>query len=165
MPDFNVSEMEARLEKIERSLGRYRRAALLLVMTLLGSSLVSGQFLFDRGLPPLRAGAVEPEPALVVRDSITIVDASGRERILLAATVDGASAVLFDAEGRPRANITAGYATAVTLYDEETRARAVLGATTMAPSHVQTSDGIFERRPVSSLVLFRDNGAILERLP
>ena len=73
--------------------------------------------------------------------------------------------MLFDATGNVRIGIDAGYTSSVTLYDENRRERAILGATPMVASHVESADGSIERRPVSSLVLFNDAGGVLERLP
>ncbi len=158
-------DLEHRLMALERSLVRYRRSVIVLTLVLFGSGLLLGQVLPIEVLPIEESFATSPELPLVVRDSITIVDETGVERAIIAATSDGAALVLFDADGRPRAGIDAGYTTSLTLYDEDGGIRVVLGATTMVASHVESSDGSIERRPVSSLVLFNDAGGVLERLP
>ena len=158
-------DLEHRLMTLERSLVRYRRSVIVLTLVLFGSVLLFGQVLPIEVLPIEERFATSPELPLVVRDSITIVDETGVERAIIAATSDGAALVLFDADGRPRAGIDAGYTTSLTLYDEDGGIRVVLGATTMVASHVESSDGSIERRPVSSLVLFNDAGGVLERLP
>ena len=158
-------DLERRLTALERSVSRYRRSAIVLALVLLGSGLLFGQVLPTQESSIEQRFATSPELPLVVRDSITIVDDAGVERAVIAATSDGSALVLFDTDGRPRAGIDAGYTTSLTLYDEGGGTRAILGATTMVASHVESADGSIERRPISSLVLFSDAGGVLERLP
>ena len=162
--------LEERLTMLETRLARYRHTVIALAVVVLASGLLFGQ---DRTQQRIRDRSIESRvevpdqirPPLVVRDSITVVDAAGEERAILTATLDGTSLVLFDAAGNVRVGIDAGYTTSVTLYDENSRARAILGTTAMVASHVESSDGSIERRPVSSLVLLNDAGGIVERLP
>lgn len=117
---------------------------------------------------PKEAPASDPESTaqpLVVRDSITLVDSDGNERALLTVIDDGASLVLFDSAGVARAGLTAGYRTSVVLYGDESQPRAILGATSSVPSHVEAGDGTIERAPLSSLVLFGEDGSLVGRLP
>ncbi len=159
------TDLERRLSRLETSLRRYRRSAIAMAGILFGSSLLFAQgrveHLLIEGLP----ASPQAMAALLVQDSITVVDSAGEERATITTTVDGAALVLFDADGRPRAGIDAGYTPSLVLYDEEGRTRVVLGATSAVASHVESSDGLIERRPVSSLVLFKDDGSVLERLP
>ena len=163
-------DLERRVRDLETHLARQRLTAIVLVAIVLGSGLLFGQ---DRTRERIRGLGIEGritaldqiQPPLVVRDSISIVGPGGEERAVLTATLDGSSLVLFDSEGDVRVGIDAGYSTSVTLYDEELRTRAILGATPMVPSHVESSDGSIERVPVSSLVLFKDDGGVLERMP
>ena len=160
-----LPDLERRLIALERSLARYRRTVIVLTLVLFGSGLLFGQIVPIVEIPIEERLSRSPEQPLVVRDSITIVDENGVERAIIAGTSDGAALVLFDSDGRPRAGIDAGYTTSLTLYDEEERTRVILGATSTVASHVESSDGSIERRPVSSLILFKDDGGVLERLP
>ena len=163
-------DLERRLTILETRIARYKHTAVAFTVIVLASGLLFGQ---DRTQQRIRNRGIESrieipdrtQPPLIVRDSITLVDSAGEERAVLTATSDGASLVLFDAAGNVRVGIDAGYTTSVTLYDENLGARAILGATTMVASHVESADGSIERRPVSSLVLFNDAGGIVERLP
>ena len=164
------SEYEARLITLEKSAARQKRAAIVLALVILGGGLLWGQEprgrIRDLFRPEVQTEVPDQHMSpLVVQDSITVVDADGKERAMLTATPDGASLVLFDSQGRPRVGVTAGYTTSVTLYDDNQQTRAILGTTSMVPSHVQSSDGTIERSPESSLVLFKQDGTILERLP
>lgn len=171
MSNSNTSpEYEARLMALEKTIARQKRAALILALAILGGGLLSGQDprrpIRDRFRPEVQTEVPDqPLSPLVIRDSITVVDADGNERAMLTATPDGASLVLFDTQGQPKIGVTAGYMTSITLYDENQRTRAILGSTSMVSSHVQSSGRTIERSPESSLVLFKDNGSVLARLP
>lgn len=159
--------LETRVEDLERRLGTHRRLLALFLGALGITTLLYGQ---DDPVPQPRgneAAASEPlsEPPLVVRESITLVDADGNTRALLTAIDDGTSLVLFDSAGVPRAGLTSGYRTSLVLYGEGSRPRAILGATSSIPSHVELPDGTIERAPVSSLVLFDEAGGLVGRLP
>ena len=158
-------DLERRVRDLETHLARQRRTVTVLIAIVLGGGLLFGQDRTRVGIEGRVDALDQTQPPLVVRDSISIVGPGGEERAILTATPDGSALVLFDAEGHVRVGIDAGYSTSVTLYDEELQTRAILGATPVVPSHVQSSDGSIERVPVSSLVLFKDDGSVLERMP
>ena len=166
-PSLNL---ERRLTILETRIARYKHTTVAFTVIVLASGLLFGQDrtqqrIRNRGIESRIAIPDQTQPPLIVRDSITLVDSAGEERAILTATLGGASLVLFDAAGDARVGLNAGYTTSVTLYDGDLRARAILGTTPLVASHVESSDGSIERRPVSSLVLFNDVGGIVERLP
>jgi hypothetical protein len=107
-----------------------------------------------------------PVEAEVRAQHFILVDENRKERASLAADRAGSVfLVMFDAAGKTRANISVTPdGPAVILFDPSGQARTVLGSTTLVPSHVN-ENGIVERGPASSLVLFDKNGKLLYREP
>jgi hypothetical protein len=123
--------------------------------------LPSGRARVEAGPP--RNPIIEEE---VRAEHFTLVDAKGKERASIVA--DGAGSVflvMFDAAGKTRANISVGNdGPSLIFYDPSGQARTVIGSTTLVPSHVN-DNGIAEKAPPSSVVLFDRSGKLLFRTP
>ena|SRR5881397_1648136 len=122
-----------------------------------------------RRYDPPNTRALVPESVIetqVRAHQFILVDSSGRDRASLVA--DGAGSVflvLFDTNGKTRADLSVGnYGPSLTFYDPPGQARAVLGSTMLVSSHV-TDNGVVERTPASSLVLFDKSGKVIARTP
>ena len=113
----------------------------------------------DRARPPL----VESE---VRSQHFVLVDEKGKERASLVA--DGAGSVflvMFDTAGKTRANLSVSNdGPALVFYDATGQARTILGSTTLVGSHVN-ENGVAEKAPASSIVLFDRAGKLLFRQP
>jgi hypothetical protein len=73
--------------------------------------------------------------------------------------------VMFDAAGKTRANLSvANDGPSLVFYDASGQQRAIIGSTTLVASHV-SQNGVIERGPPSSLVLFDKAGKLLWRQP
>jgi hypothetical protein len=95
-----------------------------------------------------------------------LVDSKGKERASMVA--DGAGSVflvMFDAAGKTRANLSVGNeGPSLVFYDVTGQQRTIIGSTTLVASHVN-QNGIVERAPASSIVLFDKAGKLLWREP
>jgi hypothetical protein len=164
-----MTDLDVLSSRIRRLENRFRRIKILSVSGCI--LLAAFQLYAQRGriVPqePLtelqRRASVEPE---VRSQHFVLVDENGKERASLAADRAGSVfLVMFDAAGKTRANISVTPdGPAVILFDPSGQARTVLGSTTLVPSHVN-ENGIAERGPASSLVLFDKNGKLLYREP
>jgi hypothetical protein len=118
----------------------------------------------------LRVESVPRNPTVIEEEvraaHFTLVDAKGRERASLVA--DGAGSVflvMFDAAGKTRVNLSVSNdGPSLIFYDPSGQARTVVGSTTLVPSHVN-ENGIAEKAPPSSMVLFDKSGKLLFRTP
>ena len=131
------------------------------VQRLPGEVLPSGRLRVET--QPIRNATVEAE---LRSQHFVLVDGTGKERAsLVADTAGSVFLVMFDAAGKTRANISVTPdGPALILFDPSGQARTVLGSTTLVPSHVN-ENGVAERAPASSLVLFDKNGKLLYREP
>ena len=120
----------------------------------------------EEPLPELQRRPSVPVEAEVRAYHFILVDENGKERASLAADRAGSVfLVMFDTAGKARANVSVTPdGPALILFDPSGQARAVLGSTTLVPSHVN-ENGIVERAPASSLALFDKNGKLLHREP
>jgi hypothetical protein len=116
--------------------------------------------------PPATKPAARPVEAEVRANHFVLVDDKGKERASLVA--DGAGSVflvMFDTAGRTRANLSVSNdGPSLVFYDPNGRQRAILGSTTLVGSHVH-ENGIAEKAPASSIVLFDKAGKLLWRQP
>lgn len=161
-----------RLQAVEKQYARIKRILMLAVVVIAAGGIM-GQVRGAeprRALPPLQ----EPERRVpnirtTVEDQIRanqfiLVDRNGKERATLVA--DGAGSVflvMFDSNGKPRADLSvSNFGPSLTLSDASGQPRAVFGSTTLVGSRV-VDNGVVERNPASSLVLFDRNGKILWR--
>jgi hypothetical protein len=73
--------------------------------------------------------------------------------------------VMFDTAGKTRANLSVGNeGPSLVLYDAGGKQRTIIGSTTLVGSHVN-ENGIAEKAPASSIVLFDKAGKLLWRQP
>ena len=116
-----------------------------------------------RQAPPPSKPPVEAE---VRSQHFVLVDAKGKDRASLVA--DGAGSVflvMFDSAGKTRANLSVSNdGPSLVLYDAGGQQRTIVGSTTLVASHVN-ENGIAEKAPVSSIVLFDKSGKLLWRQP
>jgi hypothetical protein len=107
-----------------------------------------------------------PIEAEVRAQHFVLVDEKGKERAAL--TADRAGSVffvMFDNAGKTRMNLSVTPdGPNMILFDPSGQPRTVLGSTTSVPSHVN-DNGIVERAPASSLVMFDKSGKLLYREP
>ena len=108
-----------------------------------------------------------PVPEMEVRAKhFVLVDSKGKDRASLVADDAGSVfLVMFDAAGKTRVNLSVGNdGPSLVFYDGSSRARTIIGSTTLVGSHVN-ENGIAEIAPPSSIVLFDKAGKLLWRQP
>jgi len=171
---MTVELLEARLQKLEQRFRWMKRAAVLLgLLVTTGTAMAQLQ-------PELDPFRLLRRPSITQRDAtpqtsveaevrshhFVLVDEKGKERASLVA--DGAGSVflvMFDAAGKTRANLSVtNDGPSLVLYDPSGQQRAIIGSTTTVGSHVN-ENGIAERGPASSIVLFDKAGKLLWRQP
>ena len=115
------------------------------------------------GKPELNARLPEPE---VRSEHFVLVDSNGRDRASLVSDNAGSVfLILFDAKGKTRVNLSVGNeGPNLVFYDPSGQPRTIIGSTTLVGSHVN-ENGVAERAPASSLVLFDKAGKLLWREP
>ena len=120
----------------------------------------------EERLPELQRTPNVPVEAEVRSQHFILVDENGKERASLAADRAGSVfLVMFDAAGKTRANLSVSNdGPSLIFYDPSGQARTVIGGTTLVPSHVN-DNGIAEKAPPSSIVLFDRSGKLLFRTP
>lgn len=128
-----------------------------------------GEVLPNGTLRMPRAEQAAPRPvteAEVRSHHFVLVDEKGKERASLVADRAGSVfLVMFDANGKTRANLSVGNdGPSLVFYDANGRQRTIIGSTTLVGSHVN-DNGIAERAPASSIVLFDRAGKLLWRQP
>lgn len=172
-----VSQRLAKVEKRFRWMMRGGIMSIILVMTAVvaaqgppaapvrpGEVLPNGQL----RLPPTQGNpTAKPMVEGEVRARhFVLVDDRGKERASLVADQAGSVfLVMFDAAGKTRANLSVGNdGPSLVLYDATGRQRTIIGSTTLVGSHVN-DNGIAEKGPASSIVLFDKGGKLLWREP
>ena len=173
MTDLEI--LSSRVLKLEARLRWMTRAAIVMGM-LVTAGAVMGQV---RGLS--LPGEILPNGRLVTQGQkienavpetevrakhFVLVDSKGKDRASLVADDAGSVfLVMFDAAGKTRANLSVGNdGPSLVLYDASSRARTIIGSTTLVGSHVN-ENGIAEIAPPSSIVLFDKAGKLLWRQP
>ena len=174
----DIELVSIRLERIENRF-RWMKGLAIITCIVIAAGAIMAQV---RPLPPElpRPGEVLPSGQLrveatprnpIVEEEVRsqhfiLVDTKGKERASLVA--DGAGSVflvMFDAAGRTRANLSVSNdGPSLVFYDPSGQARTVVGSTTLVPSHVN-DNGIAEKAPASSVVLFDKGGKLLFRQP
>jgi len=166
MTDLDI--LSNRIRTLEKRFRRIKILSVLGCIVLAAFQLTAQQrrIVPEERLPELQRTPNVPVEAEVRSQHFILVDENGKERASLAADRAGSVfLVMFDAAGKTRANISVTPdGPAVILFDPSGQARTVLGSTTLVPSHVN-ENGIAERAPASSLVLFDKNGKLLYREP
>src|SRR5262245_44788443 len=150
------------------------KKAAAVVLIIAGATLMMGQIPQQPiRIPPngpLRVEGAQTPPASdegrLRAQAFVLVDEKGKERASL--VTDGGGSVffvMFDKDGRPRADIQVGnYGPSINFYDPNAKTRLVMGSTTMVASHVST-EGILEKNTPSSIVMFDAAGKLLWRTP
>jgi hypothetical protein len=128
-----------------------------------GEVLPNGQLVLPSPDKPVAKPPIEAE---VRAQHFVLLDEKGRERASLVA--DGAGSaflVMFDASGKTRANLSVSNdGPSLIFYDAAGHQRTIIGSTTLVGSHVN-ENGIAEKAPPSSIVLFDKAGKLLWRQP
>ena len=166
MTDLDI--LSNRIRTLEKRFRRIKILSVLGCIVLAAFQLTAQQrrIVPEERLPELQRTPNVPVEAEVRSQHFILVDENGKERASLAADRAGSVfLVMFDAAGKTRANISVTPdGPAVILFDPSGQARTVLGSTTLVPSHVN-ENGIAERAPASSLVLFGQDGKSLFKVP
>ena len=112
------------------------------------------------------AKAQTPVENEVRSHAFVLVDEKGKDRASLVADAAGSVfLVMFDAAGKTRASLSVSNdGPSLVFYDPSGQPRTVLGSTTLVGSHVN-ENGIAEKAPASSIVLFDRTGKLLWRQP
>jgi len=113
-----------------------------------------------------KAGANPPIETEIRAKHFVLVDEKGKERASLVTDAAGSAfLVMFDAAGKTRASLTVtNDGPSLNLLDRSGQPRTILGSTTLVGSHVN-ENGIAEKGPASSIVLFDKSGKLLWRQP
>jgi hypothetical protein len=168
-----VAHMESRF--------RWMTRAAIAICVLITAAAVIAQDLPERGRQQGRPGEVlpsgqirietQPPPKPVVEAEVrshhfVLVDEKGKERASLVTDRAGSVfLVMFDDAGKTRANLSVSNdGPSLVFYDATGRQRTVIGSTTLVGSHVN-DNGVAEKAPASSLVLFDKAGKLLWRQP
>jgi hypothetical protein len=179
----DLEMLSQRLAKMERRFRWVLRTAIALVI-LITAAVVAAQGPPNTPAGPVRPGEVLPNGTLrlggtqvaqrmpppvegeVRAHHFVLVDEKGKERASLVADSAGSVfLVMFDAAGKTRANLSVGNdGPSLVLYDATGRQRTIIGSTTLVGSHVN-ENGIAEKGPASSIVLFDKAGKLLWRQP
>jgi hypothetical protein len=159
----DLRELSRRLEILERQNRRIKRFGLLLILMACSIALIAQIKPFaDAPLPT----APVPSDGKLRAEGFILTDEKGNERASL--VTDGAGSVflvLFDKGGKARANLqVSNDGPSLNFYDTNAKPRLVIGSTTMVGSHV-ANNGIVEKSPPSSIVMFDSLGQFLWRTP
>jgi len=158
--------MSDKLAQMERRLRWMTRGALVLAFGIVAGALMAqGQQelrLLQSDKPP-QTPSVEAE---VRAQHFTLVDSRGRERASLVADNAGSVfLVMFDGARKTRVNLSvSNEGPSLVFYDAGGQQRTIIGSTTLVGSHVN-ENGIAEKAPPSSVVLFDKAGKLLWRQP
>jgi hypothetical protein len=173
MTDLEI--LSSRVLKLEARLRWMTRAAIVLGMLVTTGAVMAqvrglslpGEVLPNGRLVTQGQKVENPVPETEVRSKhFVLVDSKGKDRASLVADDAGSVfLVMFDAAGKTRANLSVGNdGPSLVFYDASSRARTIIGSTTLVGSHVN-ENGIAEIAPPSSIVLFDKAGKLLWRQP
>jgi hypothetical protein len=166
----------ARVMKLETRFRWFKRGAILVMLMAAAGALMAQLGPQDlRQLDPLRAPRPDPDhkatstqtvEAEVRAQHFVLVDGRGKERASLVADNAGSAfLIMFDGAGKTRASLSVGNdGPSLVLYDASGQQRTIIGGTTLVGSHVN-ENGIAEKAPASSIVLFDRSGKLLWRQP
>ncbi|PYS40452.1 MAG: hypothetical protein DMG14_10500 [Acidobacteria bacterium] len=164
--------LSRRLSKTELQLRWMKRGAILLgFLVTAGTAMAQLEpeldpFRLLRSRPDQRVTQQAPAETEVRSHHFVLVDDKGKDRASLVA--DGAGSVflvMFDAAGKTRANLSVSNdGPSLVFYDLSGQQRTIIGSTTLVGSHVN-ENGMAEKAPASSVVLFDKAGKLLWRQP
>jgi hypothetical protein len=172
-----MSEMDRLTTRIQILESRFRQMKIIAVVAciILGTLGVMGQApgrpsdVFPSGRPRVENQAGQQSNAIeneIRSRHFVLVDQSDKERASIAADAAGSVfLVMFDATGKPRASLSVTpQGPSLVLSDPTGQARTVLGSTSLLASRI-SDNGIVERAPPSSIILFDRAGRLLHRTP
>jgi hypothetical protein len=151
------------------------RAAVLAAILIMAGALLAQvkiQSVPGEVLPSGRLRTENEQPAKPVVEAevrsqhFVLVDSKGNERASLVADDAGSVfLVMFDTKRKTRMNLSVGNeGPSLVFYDQGGQQRTILGSTTLVGSHVN-ENGIAEKSPASSIVLFDKAGKLIWRQP
>src|SRR5215510_4397853 len=118
-----------------------------------------------------RDGQPATQPKTTVESEVralhfVLVDEKNKERASLVSDAAGSVfLVMFDTTGKTRATLSVGNdGPSLVFYDKSGQQRSIIGSTTVVGSHVN-ENGIAEKAPASSIVLFDRMGKLIWREP
>ena len=163
-----MTELELLSNRLARIESRFRwciRAMLVLALIVVAGAAMA-QAIQDRILIRNQPAAPATIEAEVRSRHFVLVDEKGKERASLVADNAGSVfLVMFDSAGKTRANLSVSNdGPSLVFYDAAGRQRAILGSTTVVGSHVN-ENGVAEKAPPSSIILFDKAGKVLWREP
>src|SRR6267142_932114 len=164
-----------RLAQVEKQNRRIKQVLLLVVIGIGGLGIMGqGQRQPGQELRILLQDSAEKRASAersIVEDLVrarqfVLVDQSGKDRASLVTDAAGSVfLIMFDRNGKPRADLSVGnFGPSLTFLDPSGQVRAVFGSTMLVSSHV-SDNGVVERTPASSIVLFDRNAKLLWRQP
>jgi len=170
----DLEMLSSRILKLEIRLRWMKRTAIMIGMLIITGVVMAqvriqqlpGEALPNRPLATEQKSS-NPLTEMEVRSRhFVLVDSKGRDRASLVADDAGSVfLVMFDAKGKTRTNLSVGNdGPSLVFYDASSRARTIIGSTTLVGSHVN-ENGIAEIAPPSSIVLFDKSGKLLWRQP
>ena len=162
----DVKLLSDKLAQMEKRLRWMTRSALVLTFGIIaGAVMAQGQqeLRILQGDKPPQTPSVEAE---VRAQHFTLVDSKGKERASLVADNAGSVfLVMFDGARKTRVNLSvSNEGPSLVFYDAGGQQRTIIGSTTLVGSHVN-ENGIAEKAPPSSVVLFDKAGKLLWRQP
>lgn len=168
----DLESLSDKLVQIERRLRWMTRAALVLALGIAAAVVAQGRQELQKGIPiRLIEGAQVPQQTPTVEAEVraqhfTLVDSKGKERASLVADNAGSVfLVMFDTARKTRASLSvSNEGPSLVFYDAAGQQRTIIGSTTLVGSHVN-ENGIAEKAPPSSIVLFDKSGKLLWRQP
>ena len=175
MTDFEL--LSNRLLKMEKRFRRMKRLAIAGCIMMAAGAVMAQLGPQDLNqIDPLRSlrrpdpdqpiAARTPVEAEVRSHAFLLLDSKGKERASLVTDAAGSVfLVMFDAAGKTRANLSVSNdGPSLVFYDPSGQPRTIVGSTTLVGSHV-SENGIVEKAPSSSMVLFDRMGKLLFRTP
>jgi len=170
----DLEMLSSRVLKLEARIRWMYRAAIAVGMLIITGAVTAqvrvqslpGELRPNRPLTDGQKAAIPLAEMEVRSKHFVLVDSKGRDRASLVADDAGSVfLVMFDAAGKTRANLSVGNeGPSLVFYDAASRARTIIGSTTLVGSHVN-ENGIAEMAPPSSIVLFDKTGKLLWRQP
>ena len=168
-----MTDLELLSQRLARVENRFRwmtRAAVMLALIVAGG-VATGQGIQELRMLEKAQGQPVAVPKTPIEEQVrarhfVLVDEKGKERASLVADNAGSVfLVMFDGTGKTRANLSVtNDGPSLVLYDAGSQQRTIIGSTTLVGSHVN-ENGIAEKAPPSSIVMFDKSGKLLWRQP
>ena len=163
---YDIDKFSVRLDTIEMKYRRLKTGLWLAALIACAVMLMGQEQIRFPGRPETGVLSASAQDNRIRAEAFILVDSKGNERASL--VTDGSGSVflvLFDNNRRPRADLqVSNYGPSLNFYDPGAKTRLVLGSTTLVGSHV-VAQGVVEKNPPSSLVMFDRDGQLLWRTP